>query len=100
ILYSGARIDAAEAMRIGLVNRVVAPELLEKEVSALARQLAENAPLSLAASKLAVAAALQDPAERDLEGLLAASQACFNSADYREGRTAFMEKRRPQFVGR
>ncbi len=100
ILYTGARIDAAEAMRTGLVNRVVAPELLEKEVSALARQLVENAPLSLAASKLAVAAALQDPADRDLEGLRAAAKACFDSADYREGRTAFIEKRRPRFVGR
>jgi enoyl-CoA hydratase/carnithine racemase len=100
ILYSGARIDAAEAMRIGLVNRVVAPELLERDVAGLARQLAENAPLSLAASKLAVAASLQDPADRDFERLAAASQACFDSADYREGRTAFMEKRRPQFVGR
>ncbi|HUC19481.1 MAG TPA: enoyl-CoA hydratase [Acetobacteraceae bacterium] len=99
ILYTGGRIDAAEALRIGLVNRVVAPEMLEREVSALARQIAENAPLSLAASKLAVAASLQDPADRDLERLRRASQACFDSADYREGRTAFMEKRRPQFIG-
>lgn len=100
ILYTGARMDAAEALRIGLVNRVVAPELLAREVAGLARQLAENAPLSIAASKLAVAAALRDPAERDLAGLQRASQACFDSADYREGRTAFMEKRRPQFTGR
>jgi len=100
ILYTGGRIDAAEAMRIGLVNHVAAPEMLEREVTVLARQIAENAPLSLAASKLAVAASLQDPADRDLEGLRRASQACFDSADYREGRTAFMEKRRPQFIGR
>jgi enoyl-CoA hydratase len=99
ILYTGGRIDAAEAVRVGLVNRVVAPEMLEREVAVLASQLAENAPLSLAASKLAVTAALQDPADRDVAGLRHASQACFDSADYREGRTAFMEKRQPQFVG-
>ncbi|HWA81552.1 MAG TPA: enoyl-CoA hydratase [Acetobacteraceae bacterium] len=100
MLYTGGRIDAAEAMRIGLVNRVVAPEMIEREVTLLARQIAENAPLSLASSKLSVTASLQDPADRDLEGLQRASQACFDSADYREGRTAFMEKRRPQFIGR
>ncbi len=99
ILYTGGRVDAVEAMRIGLVNRVVAPEMIERDVTLLARQIAENAPLSLASSKLAVAASLQDPVDRDLEGLRRASQACFDSADYREGRTAFMEKRRPQFIG-
>lgn len=100
ILYTGGRIDAAEALRVGLVNRVVAPDALEGEVAGLARQLAENAPLSILSSKLAVAAVLKDPADRDVEGLRRASQACFDSADYREGRTAFMEKRRPQFAGR
>jgi enoyl-CoA hydratase len=100
ILYTGGRIDAAEALRIGLVNHVVGADELDGEVTKLARQLAENAPLSIAASKLAVAASLQDPIERNLEGLRRASQICFDSADYREGRTAFMEKRRPRFAGR
>ncbi|MDA8049388.1 MAG: enoyl-CoA hydratase [Rhodospirillales bacterium] len=99
ILYTGGRIDAAEALRIGLVNRVVPPAELAETVQALARTLAENAPLSIAASKLAVAAALQDPVDRDLEGLAHAGARCFDSADYREGRTAFMEKRRPRFTG-
>lgn len=100
ILYTGARIDAAEALRIGLVNRVVEPAALAETTAALARTLAENAPLSLAASKLAVAAALKDPADRDLEGITHAARLCFDSADYREGRTAFMEKRPPRFTGR
>lgn len=99
ILYGGGRIDAQEAFRIGLLNRVVEPAELEGAAEALAHQLAENAPLSIAASKLAVTAALQDPAERDLEGLADAARRCFDSADYREGRTAFMEKRRPRFTG-
>ena len=100
ILYTGGRIDAAEALGIGLINRVVGPDELEGEVTKVARTLADNAPLSIAASKLAVAASLQDPGERDMEGLRRASQICFDSADYREGRTAFMEKRRPRFAGR
>jgi enoyl-CoA hydratase/carnithine racemase len=99
ILYTGGRIDAVEALRIGLVNRVVEPAELPETVQKLARTLAENAPLSIAASKLAVAAALKDAAGRDMAGLARASQACFDSADYREGRTAFMEKRQPHFTG-
>lgn len=99
ILFTGARIDAAEALRIGLVNRVVAPAALEAEVAHLARTLAHNAPLSIAAAKLAIAAALEDPEARDLEALADLQRRCFNSHDYREGRTAFMEKREPQFLG-
>ncbi len=99
ILYTGGRIGAAEALRIGLVNRVVEPGELSGAVQALARTLAENAPLSIAASKLAIAAAVKDPAERDLDGLARAAGRCFDSADYREGRIAFMEKRRPRFTG-
>ena len=99
ILYTGGRIDAAEALRIGLVNRVVEPAELARTVQDLARSIAENAPLSIAASKLAVAAALKDPAERDLDALARIAVRCFDSADYREGRTAFMEKRPPRFTG-
>ncbi|MGH7058174.1 MAG: enoyl-CoA hydratase [Acetobacteraceae bacterium] len=99
ILYTGARIDAAEALRIGLVNRVVAPAELSGEVARLARELAENAPLSIAAAKRGIATVLEDPAVRDLEALERAARLCFDSHDYREGRTAFMEKRRPRFIG-
>jgi len=99
ILYTGGQIDAAEALRIGLVNRVVEPADLGGAVAALARTIAENAPLSIAASKRAIAAAVEDPGERDLDALAEAQRRCFDSADYREGRSAFMEKRRPRFTG-
>lgn len=100
ILYTANRIDANEAERIGLINRAVADEDLNDAVLDVARTIADNAPLSIAASKLTINEVLKDASERDLEAIRRASSACFDSEDYREGRTAFMEKRRPVFQGR
>jgi enoyl-CoA hydratase len=100
ILYTGTRIGADEALRIGLVNQVVAPDELESRVRSIAQTIASNAPLSVAASKLAIDLVLLDPADRDFDALARASTACFDSADYKEGRAAFLEKRSPQFQGR
>ena len=100
LLYTASRIPASEALRIGLVNRVVSQEQLGACVFELAEQIAANAPLSVAAAKLGIDQVLLDPADRDLEALAAATAACFDSQDYREGRTAFREKRQPRFVGR
>lgn len=99
ILMTGDRFGAEEAARIGLVNRVVPAEALDGEVARLTATIARNAPLSLAANKRTVRAALADPAERDLAAIARAQDACFDSADYREGRRAFMEKRPPAFTG-
>ncbi len=73
---------------------------LSDAVLDIAKTIADNAPLSVAASKHAVDQATTDAAERDTAGLAAHMAACFDSADYREGRTAFMEKRPPRFQGR
>jgi enoyl-CoA hydratase/carnithine racemase len=100
LLFSGSRIDAAEAQRIGLVNLVVPDEDLSQTVYDLARTIADNAPLSVRAMKLAVNTAVMSESERDVEAVNAAVLACFDSADYREGRTAFMEKRKPAWQGR
>ena len=100
LLYTGARVDGREAARMGLVNQVVPDEELSDRVVDLARTIADNAPLSVRAAKLAVRAALVDPQARDLDGLERAAQACFDSGDYKEGRTAFLEKRAPRFGGR
>ena len=98
LLYTGARIDGREAARIGLVNQVVADEDLSDTVVDLARAIADNAPLSVRAAKLAVAAA-EEPDAADHHALDAAVAACFDSEDYKEGRAAFHEKRLPQFRG-
>ena len=100
LLYTGSRIDAAEALRIGLVNQVVEDQDLSDTVVDLARRIADNAPLSVRAAKLAVSEAIKGDGERDKAAVEAAVAACFDSADYKEGRTAFMEKRTPVFQGR
>jgi enoyl-CoA hydratase len=100
ILYTGKRIDAVEAERIGLINRMTSEEELNNVVLDIARTIADNAPLSVAASKLTINEMLKDESQRDMAAIQRAMEGCFNSADYKEGRTAFMEKRPPRFVGR
>ncbi|MBD0274131.1 MAG: enoyl-CoA hydratase/isomerase family protein [Acetobacteraceae bacterium] len=99
ILMTGDRFPAPEAERIGLVNRVVPAAELDGTVAKLTATMAANAPLSLSTNKLTVKAVLRDRDDRDMATLRDAMAACFNSADYREGRRAFMEKRRPVFNG-
>ncbi|MBV9118937.1 MAG: enoyl-CoA hydratase/isomerase family protein [Acetobacteraceae bacterium] len=100
ILYTAERIDAREAERIGLINKAVPEAELDQVVLGIARRIAENAPLSVRASKVTISEVMNDPGDRDLESVARATAACFDSADYREGRTAFLEKRRPRFQGR
>ena len=100
ILYTAKRIDAAEAERIGLINHMTTEEGLNDMVLDIARSIADNAPLSVAASKLTINEMLKDESQRDMEAIKRMGEICFNSADYKEGRSAFMEKRVPRFVGR
>jgi len=100
ILFSARRLDAEEALSIGLINKVVAPDALEGFVRDYAATLSINAPLSIRASKLTIRELGKAPDERDHELLKKLMQQCFDSADYTEGRKAFMEKRKPVFTGR
>jgi enoyl-CoA hydratase len=100
ILYTAKRIDAAEAERIGLINKMTSEEALNDVVLDIARTIADNAPLSVAASKLTINEMVKDESQRDMDAIKKMGEVCFNSADYKEGRTAFMEKRPPRFIGR
>ncbi len=85
---------------MGLVNQVVQPHELEAKTTALAAEIAGNAPLSILAAKRCVDAIAENPGISDLAHLDALVDACFASADYVEGRRAFMEKRKPTFRGK
>jgi enoyl-CoA hydratase len=100
IFFTGDRFSAADAEMMGLVNRVVPVADLESTVSALAQTIANNAPLTVKAAKAAINEGSKDPDDRELDRIAAMVQACFDSEDYKEGRRAFMEKRKPQFQGR
>jgi len=100
ILYTARRINGHEAERIGLINQCVPVEQLDETVMGIARAISENAPLSVRASKMTIDTMLKDESQRDMNALKEIGEMCFNSADFKEGRTAFMEKRPPRFVGR
>jgi enoyl-CoA hydratase len=100
ILFSARRLDADEALRVGLVNRVVPVDELEPAVRELAATIAGNAPLTVRACKAAIREAQRDPSARDLDAVERLVEACFRSEDYLEGQAAFAEKRPPRFRGR
>ncbi len=99
ILLSAQAVDAQEAWRIGLVNRVIERQQLEAATREYALAVAEGAPLTLTAHKRAIQEAMRPAAARDNEGLSEAMRKCFDSADYQEGIAAFLEKRKPRFRG-
>lgn len=100
MLFTGRRFSAAEAAAMGLVNSLVPAAELEAATLALAAEIAGNAPLSILAAKRCIDALDQNPALADLSRLDALVAACFASADYVEGRRAFMAKRKPVFSGK
>jgi enoyl-CoA hydratase len=100
MIFTGDMIDAEEALRIGLVQRVVPGAELLTKAKALATKLAEKAPLTMAACKRAINLGLEVDLERGLSieslefGVVSATE------DYQEGTTAFLEKRKPVFKGK
>ncbi len=91
IMYTGMRIDAAEALRIGLVDRVLPDAELWDATMEIARTISGNAPLAIKAAKITIAQVLKDPADRDMAAIRQIGIDCMDSADFREGRSAFME---------
>ena len=100
IFFTGRQFTAQEALAMGLVNRMVPASDLESTTLELANIIVNNAPLTIAAVKRSLIEMHKDPAERDLDLCQKMVEDCFASDDYKEGRTAFMEKRKPAFRGR
>ncbi len=99
IFFTARQFDAEEARTMGFVNRVVPNEELESYVTDYGSVIAANAPLTIGAAKHTISELLKDETERDIGSVVAAVKRCFDSKDYVEGRTAFMEKRKPTFNG-
>lgn len=99
MFFLGESMDAAEALRLGIVNRVVAPEELETATLLLAERLRAAPPIALAAAKHAVYMSEAADLEEMLRYETEAQLRCFESEDGHEGVRAFLEKREPKFTG-
>jgi len=100
ILYTARKFNAREACNMGLVNRVVPQESAEKYVNDFVKNIAGNAPLTIRAAKIVIGDILKDSDSRDREKCNRLIDTCYESDDYKEGRQAFMEKRKPLFKAR
>ena len=100
LCLTGAPINAQRAYELGIVNRVVAPDVLDEAVNTLADQLAATAPLAAAGILDAVLQGGETAIDQGLEFETQGFALAFSTEDMREGTTAFLEKRKPQFSGR
>jgi len=99
IFFTARQFDAQEAHQMGLVNRVVPAAELETYVKTCAETISANAPLTVHAVKVTVAEAIKEDSQRNVALAEELVQKCYASNDYKEGRRAFMEKRKPVFTG-
>jgi enoyl-CoA hydratase len=99
LFFTARRIDAVEAHRLGLVNRIAPVEQFAALLAEYTEALDQNAPLTIQAAKAITREILKASSDADLDLCKQLIRGCFDSADYTEGRTAFMEKRKPVFRG-
>jgi len=100
LMFTGRIIDAQEALRIGLVNRVVPKDKLKEAIWELARDIAKKSPIALKLIKRSVNRGGQAPSDVGLAYEALAECLCFTTEDHEEGLSAFLEKRKPNFRGK
>ena len=99
IIFTGRTLRARDCLELGLVSRVVPDELLLKEARALAAEIATNAPLAVQASKRMMRMGLSETFDDHVHHVYLQLLPLFRSKDFREGMTAFLQKREPEFQG-
>ena len=99
LFFTARRIDAEEARAAGFVSRVLPKEEFDLAIGGIAKGVAANAPLTLRAAKAAIRRAAGLPHALSAQECETLAAACFDSADYAEGRAAFLAKREPKFTG-
>jgi len=100
LLLTGRIFDAPEALKLGLINEIVPPEKLLDRARELAAQLAENSPMSLFYTKRLLTEHARAELDTQIESAIRENAGIRESADFREGITSFLEKRKPQWTGR
>jgi len=99
IIFTGRTLSAERCLELGLVNRVVPHDSLERETLALAQEIADNAPLAVQASKRMMRAGLSEEFADHVHHVFLQLVPLFGTKDFREGMRSFLEKRKPRFEG-